>query len=304
MSAPHAPESAPGQVSPEKAILTDVTKCIGCERCVQACVRQNKLPPEIPTRYRADDGLSARRYTSIERIPGKKEGTWRNVRRQCMHCREAACQAACLVGAFSKSPDGAVEYDADKCIGCRYCMLACPFMIPRYEYDKALPFVRKCKMNDECRVEGGQPACMAACPTGATVFGPREKLLEEARRRIAANPDLYEDHVYGEKEFGGTSVMYLSDVPLNEAIRMPTSAQFAKMRVPQLAQTSIPHLLHSWVLVTPVQFLTVATGLAGGWFLRRRQKLMAERAAGSAAAGAGRKRDAGGAPEAVPESGD
>jgi Fe-S-cluster-containing dehydrogenase component len=265
-----------------------VTKCIGCERCVEACVRQNDLPREIPTHYRADDGLSARRYTSIVRIPGKEEGTWRNIRRQCMHCEEASCQTACLVGALTKSADGAVEYDADKCIGCRYCMLACPFMIPRYEYDQALPFVRKCKMNDECRVAGGLPACIDACPTGATVFGPREKLLEEAKRRIAENPGRYQDHVYGESEFGGTSVMYLSDVPLNEALRIPTSADFAKMRVPSLATESIPHLLHGWVLVTPVQFFAVGAGLAGAWFLRRRQRLMAERAreaAGEAAPG-------------------
>lgn len=268
---------ADGAVAPEKAILTDVTKCIGCERCVEACVAQNRLPRDIPTRFRADDGLSSRRYTSIVRIPGKEEGTWRNVRRQCMHCREASCAAACLVGAFSKSPDGAVVYDADKCIGCRYCMLACPFMIPRYEYDKALPFVRKCKMNEDCRVEGGQPACVAACPTGATVFGPREKLLEEAKRRIAEKPDVYLDHVYGESEFGGTSVIYVSDVPLNEPLRMPTPEEFAKRRVPSLEHDSIPHLLHGWVLVTPVQFVTVAAGLAGGWFLKRRQRLMAER---------------------------
>ncbi|HMB69382.1 MAG TPA: 4Fe-4S dicluster domain-containing protein [bacterium] len=287
MSEPH--DEGSGSLT-EKAILTDVTKCIGCERCVEACVRQNDLPREIPTRFRADDGLSSRRYTSIVRIPGKEEGTWRNVRRQCMHCREAACETACLVGAFTKSPDGAVEYDADKCIGCRYCMLACPFMIPRYEYDQVLPFVRKCKMNEDCRVEGGQPACVAACPTGATVFGPRGKLLEEAKRRIAEKPDLYQDHVYGEHEFGGTSVIYLSDVPLNDAIRMPTAEAMEKARVPQLVKESIPHLLHGWVMVTPVQFVTVGLGLAGGWFLRRRQRLMAERARnerGAAEAGDG-----------------
>ncbi|MBZ0266993.1 4Fe-4S dicluster domain-containing protein [bacterium] len=287
MSTHPAPATEPGKVNPEKAILTDVTKCIGCERCVEACVRQNDLPNEIPTRYQADDGLSARRYTSIVRIPGKVEGTWRNVRRQCMHCKEASCLSACLVGAFTKSPDGAVVYDADKCIGCRYCMLACPFMIPRYEYDQALPFVQKCRMDENCRVDGGEPACVDACPTGATVFGPRENLLAEARRRIAEKPDLYEDHVYGEEEFGGTSVIYLSDVPLNTAIRMPSKEQFAKLRVAGLATESIPHLVHNWVMVTPVQFFAVAAGLAGGWFLRRRQRLMAEQAETLAMARAG-----------------
>jgi formate dehydrogenase iron-sulfur subunit len=269
----------PETKDPRKAILTDVTKCIGCERCVEGCVRQNKLPTEISTRYRAADGLSGRRYTSIVRIPGKKKGTWSNVRRQCMHCLEPSCAAACLVGAFTKTPDGAVVYDDAKCIGCRYCMLACPFMIPRYEYDQKLPYVRKCKMNKECRVEGGLPACVAACPTQATVFGPREQLLKEARRRIAEKPDLYVNHIYGEHEFGGTSVIYIGDVPLYETLRVPTGEQFDRMRVSQLREESIPHLLHSWVLVTPFQFLTVSTGLAGLWFLRRRQKLMAERKA-------------------------
>ena len=276
----HEAGGEPGRMSPEKAILTDVTKCIGCERCVDACVRQNKLDREIPTRYQAQDGLSSRRYTSIVRIPGREEGTWRNIHRQCMHCREASCAAACLVGAFTKTPDGAVVYDDKKCIGCRYCMLACPFMIPRYEYDQPLPYIRKCKMNEDCRVEGGMPACTSACPTGATIFGPREKMIEEARRRIAEQPNKYIDHVWGEEEFGGTSVIYVSDVPLNETLRMPTPEQLAKMRVPSLATESVPHLLHSWVLVAPFQFLTVSAGLGGFWFLKRRQRLMKEDAEG------------------------
>ena len=263
---------------PAKAILTDVTKCIGCERCVEACTEKNKLPREIPTRFRGDDGLSARRYTSIMRIPGKRAGSWRNIRRQCMHCTVPTCAAACLVGAFTKTRDGAVAYDAAKCIGCRYCMIACPFGIPRYEYDQTLPYVRKCKMDDSCRVEGGMPACVAACPTEATIFGPRDALVAEAKRRIAAKPDLYINHVYGEKEFGGTSVIYLSDVAIGATLRIPTAEEFDKLRVPQLAEGSVADMLHNWVLVTPFQFATVSTGLAGIWFMRRRARLIAERA--------------------------
>lgn len=259
-----------------KGILTDVTKCIGCERCVEGCVQVNKLPGDFPAHFKAGDGLSASRYTSIVTIPGPREKTQRMVRRQCMHCIDPSCAAACLVGAFTKRPDGPVVYDASKCIGCRYCMLACPFMIPRYEYEKQLPYVTKCKMNEECRVEGGMPACVSSCPTGATIFGPRHELIKEARRRIAEKPDLYIDHIYGEREFGGTSVIYISDVPLGETIRMPTKEEFEKLAVPGLAETSIPEMVHKWVLVTPFQFMTVFTGLWGIWFMRRRTRIMDE----------------------------
>jgi formate dehydrogenase iron-sulfur subunit len=256
-----------------KAILTDVTRCIGCERCVEGCTRQNHLPKDIPARYKANDGLSGRRFTSINRTAGREKGTWRSVRRQCMHCLEPACAAACLVSAFTKTPDGAVVYDDDKCIGCRYCMLACPFMIPRYEYDALHPFVRKCRMNDACRVEGGLPACCDACPTGATIFGPRDKLLAEAHKRIEAAPDRYVNHVWGETEFGGTSVIYIGDINLSEILRMPSRSDLERLRVPELTDTSIPELLHNWVMVTPVQFLAVSAGLAATWVIRRRQEL-------------------------------
>ncbi len=266
-----------------KAILTDATKCIGCERCVQACVRQNKLPEDYPARFKADDGLSGARYTSIREIPGRESGTSRFVRRQCMHCEDPTCAAACLVGALVKRPDGPVHYDADMCIGCRYCMLACPFMIPRYEYDRPLPYVQKCKMDETCRVDGGAPACTSACPTGATVFGLREDLIKEAKRRIAERPDLYKDHIWGEHEFGGTSVIYISDNDLGEVLRIPSAEEFAKRAVPTLTHDSVPHLMHNWVMVTPFQFFTVGAGLAGAAFLRRRSRVMEEEAAEKAA---------------------
>ena len=223
-----------------KGILTDVTKCIGCERCVEACVQVNKLPADPPAHFKAGDGLSGSRFTSIVKIPGKGPEDWRMVRRQCMHCLDPACQAACLVGAFEKMPDGPVVYDPVKCIGCRYCMLACPFTIPRYEYDKQLPYVKKCKMNEDCRVEGGMPACVSACPTGATIFGPRKLLIEEARRRIAAEPGKYVNHIYGEQEFGGTSVIYISDVPLNDPLDIPT-----KEGVRETGHSPPGHRVHS-----------------------------------------------------------
>lgn len=257
-----------------KGMLTDVTKCIGCQRCVESCVRQNKLPREFLSRFTSGDGLSANRFTAIVKTRDPETGKWHMVRRHCMHCLDPGCAAACLVGAFSKTPDGAVTYDADMCIGCRYCMLACPFSIPRYEYNKPLPYVRKCKMNDECRVEGGKPACVAACPTGATIFGTRDELLRIARKRIQDNPDRYIDHIYGEKEFGGTSVMYISSIPIGDVLQIPTKKEFEQMRLPQLAHKSVPKMVEPWVWVTPVQFVTVSAGLAGIWLFRRRSRLM------------------------------
>jgi Fe-S-cluster-containing dehydrogenase component len=279
-TAPRAEGEGTGPL--EKGILTDVTKCIGCERCVEACVKVNELPPDLPAKYKFDDGLNGDRYTSIVEIAGPEEGTWRAVRRQCMHCADPTCRASCLVGAFTRNPDGAIVYDADKCIGCRYCMLACPFHIPRYQYDKQLPYVSKCQMNEDCRVDGGHPACVTACPCEATVFGPRDKLIEEAKRRIAAEPDKYVDHIWGENEFSGTQVLYISDVPLWKTLRIPDAAELEKRAVGSLSHHSIPHLMHGWVMFTPIQFFGVASALGGYAFLKRRQQLMAETAAAEA----------------------
>jgi len=262
-----------------KAILTDPTRCIGCERCVQACVAQNRLPADVPAKFKAGDGLSGARYTTIREIAGPEPATSRFVRRQCMHCQEPGCAAACLVGALEKRPDGPVVYHADKCIGCRYCMLGCPFSIPRYEYDRPLPYVAKCRMDEHCRVAGGGPACTTACPTGATIFGPREQLLAEAKRRIAERPDLYVDHVWGEHEFGGTSVLYVSDVPLGDVLKIPSQEELEKRAVGQLSHESIPEMMHGWVMVTPFQFLTGLAGLGALAFFRRRSKIIAEKAA-------------------------
>lgn len=133
-----------------------------------------------------------------------------------MHCDEPACASVCPVGSLHKEANGAVVYDADKCIGCRYCMMACPWSVPSYQWDSPVPFVRKCTMCNDRQQLGKAPACVSGCPTGALQFGRREDLLNEARTRIAKNPDRYVDHIYGEKEAGGTGVMYLSAIPFAE----------------------------------------------------------------------------------------
>ena len=181
-------------------ILFDSTKCIGCGACAAACKEANGLPLPI------EDKTTAYTWTTVE----KKAGV--HVRHMCMHCLSPTCASVCPVGAMRKTPQGPVVYDADKCIGCRYCIMACPFNVPKYQWDRAVPIVGKCVMCAGRLQHGQQPACATVCPTGATRFGDREALIREARERIAAEPERYVSHVYGLEEAGGTSVLMLAGV--------------------------------------------------------------------------------------------
>lgn len=183
-----------------KGILFDMVECLGCRKCTEACMEAHGFDGD-PEDVR---DLSSTAYTCMveeDDFP---------VRNLCRHCLSPTCASACPVGALVKTDLGPVIYDVNRCIGCRYCMVACPFNIPRYEWDSAVPAVRKCNMCFERIEKGGVPACAAACPADATVFGDRRELIAEAHRRIRENPDDYEDHVYGEYEIGGTSVMFLA----------------------------------------------------------------------------------------------
>ncbi len=186
-----------------KAILVDITRCVGCRNCEQACKETHGFPMEN------EPVLSATALTVVE-PRGEKF-----VRRMCMHCQDPACASACPVGALKKTAAGPVVYEAGKCIGCRYCMLACPFQVPRYEWTKLAPYVKKCDMCAARVAKGDPPACVQACPTGASQFGDGEELLAEAQRRVLSNP-AYVRHIYGSEEVGGTSVLFLSDVPFEK----------------------------------------------------------------------------------------
>lgn len=185
-------------------ILFDSTMCIGCEGCMYACREKNNLPDN------EEHKLSAKNYTVV-----KSKGDI-YYRQMCMHCEEPSCASVCPVGALEKTAEGPVVYDSTKCMGCRYCMVACPFNVPKYKWSSANPVVSKCVMCYARIKDGDMPACAEACPTGATTFGNREELLKEAHKRINDNPDAYYHHVYGEKEAGGTSVLILSSVPFPE----------------------------------------------------------------------------------------
>ena len=251
-------------MSASMAMLVDTTRCTGCEKCVVACKERNGLGEDVPRRWKQRiDDLSSTRYTTILRRPGAK-----SVRHLCRHCEEPACASACIVGALQKTPEGPVVYDPDRCMGCRYCMNACPYGIPRYDWEDAVPLIRKCDMCRDRQLEGQAPACVEACPHDVTTVGSREDLVRQAHARIEASPDRYVDHVYGETEVGGTSVLYVSDIELD----------FLGWK-PDLDEKPLPDL--TWAALSKVPPIVVGmTGLMAGawWLIGRRNQLQAEAA--------------------------
>jgi formate dehydrogenase iron-sulfur subunit len=187
-----------------KALLYDATLCIGCKQCEKACAEENHLP--------YDDATAAEAVQSDHKFTVVLTKNDRFMRKLCMNCNDPACVSVCPVAALRKTDAGPVTYDENRCMGCRYCMAACPFGVPKYEWSKLAPRVRKCTLCSK-RVSQGKPtACAEACPTGATKFGERDELLNEAQKRLRETPDNYLNHIYGVNEVGGTSVLLLSSV--------------------------------------------------------------------------------------------
>lgn len=230
-AAPIAPRNA-------RATLIDTTKCIGCKSCQTACKQANGLPTDDRPVALSATTLTIVDFRNISRKADAPE--IKPVKRQCMHCEDPACVSVCPVGALVKQENGCVTYDENICIGCRYCMVACPFGIPKYNWNSANPKINKCAQN--CMADGkrDKPACVAACPQQALQFGTREELLNIAHARIRENPGKYVNHVYGEKEIGGTTMLYLAGTSfeaLGFRVDLPT------ISLPQLtwdAQTKVP----------------------------------------------------------------
>lgn len=206
-------------------MLVDTTICIGenCRRCEEACKKANDRTLEgvnlsdntvFEKRRRTD----ADNYTVVNRFNHPEElDKSIYVKHQCMHCAEPACASACLVNAFTKTPEGPVVYNPDVCIGCRYCMVACPFYAPTYDYfDAYTPQIRKCTMCYDRIKEGKKPACADICPEECLTFGKRSELIDVARDKIRKHPDRYISHIFGEKEVGGTSWLYLAGVDFSK----------------------------------------------------------------------------------------
>lgn len=209
-------------------VIVDLTRCVGCRSCEAACNKEQGLPePELPfddfsvfdirhhgQKRRTDETA----YTIVNRydVPEIDHPLFRKV--QCNHCEEPACLTSCFVNAYTKTPEGAVIYNAKVCVGCRTCMVACPFYIPTFKYSSAFnPRIMKCIFCYDTRLkEGKAPACVEACPQEALTFGKRTDCIDIGRQRIRENPEKYVDHIYGEHEVGGTAWMYLSSVPFNK----------------------------------------------------------------------------------------
>ncbi|MFN7951680.1 MAG: hydrogenase 2 operon protein HybA [bacterium] len=246
-----APPSAVG-------MLYDATRCIGCKACMGACNAANDVTPDT----RASGGVwhapldlneHAKNIIKLYRDPASGEQSY--VKRQCMHCLDPACATACMLGAYQKRERGIVSYDPSLCIGCRYCEMACPFNVPKFEWSKAAPKMVKCELCKERVAEGKEPACCEVCPVDAVIFGLRSELLAEAHKRIEEHPDRYLHHVYGEHEAGGTQVLYLSHVPF-EKLGLPA---YDDRPVPETVRT-VQHSIYRG-FVAPVALYASLVGV-------------------------------------------
>jgi len=191
-----------------RAILYDANLCVGCRQCEAACAERNNLP--------YDDKIAAEENTSAHKLTALLSRDDQYMRKMCMHCEDPTCASVCPVAALQKTPEGPVVYHADRCMGCRYCMVACPFGVPKYEWNALLPVVRKCDMCADRQARGEPTACAEICPTGATIVGDRDELIEEARKRISDDPGIYQNKIYGLEEVGGTSVLLLSGLDFSQ----------------------------------------------------------------------------------------
>ncbi|HLN62131.1 MAG TPA: 4Fe-4S dicluster domain-containing protein [Symbiobacteriaceae bacterium] len=249
-----APESAQ-PAGPHPSVLYDLTRCAGCHYCEIACQVNKGLPPEKAL-------LSFRTGTAAT---GDGQKPWAIRRQQCMHCLNPACVSVCPVAAMYKTAEGPVIYRDERCLGCRYCMNACPFGVPTFDWESGLldqALIRKCDFCADRQKEGKLPACIEACPTKAVIFGDREALLAEAKERIRQHPEQYVDHIYGETEAGGTSFLMIAGVPF-EQLGLPSPGHKALTKLPEKVMGA----------VVPVALVWAATLSGVTWVVNRRQQL-------------------------------
>jgi Fe-S-cluster-containing dehydrogenase component len=232
-------------------ILYDSTRCVGCQTCENVCAEAHGFPaptevPEAGVIRQTDET----RRTVVNLFKTSRGEAY--VKQQCMHCNEPACAAACLTQAMHKTKEGPVIWRGNKCMGCRYCMVSCPFDVPKFEFHSANPKIVKCDMCYDRIKEGKKPLCAENCPAEAILFGSRRELLSEARKRIAAQPDAYNEYIYGEREAGGTGELYVASVP-------PVEMGFRT----KLQNESYPALSKGFLYAVPSVFVLLPVLLLG-----------------------------------------
>jgi Fe-S-cluster-containing dehydrogenase component len=240
------------------AMLYDADLCVGCRACQTACKKRSGLPyvKDDDQMYEMPTDLDGDTWTLIKLY--QEDETFSYVKKQCMHCISPACASVCPVAALEKTPEGPVVYHSYKCIGCRYCMTACPFDVPKYEWDEVNPIIQKCDFCADLQASGQQPACSAACPTGALIAGTRGNMLEIAHSRLNEHPDQYFNHVYGEHEVGGTSMLYLANV------------SYEKLGYPTLQSKPIPEITWPYMKAVPFVFFGMAGAMSAIYYWTHR----------------------------------
>lgn len=233
-----------------RGMLYDSTQCLGCQACEKACAEAHDLPEPNDELKAGTLRKTSESRRSVINIFNTSKGEVFN-KTQCMHCNEPACTAACLTQAMHKTKEGPVIWRGDKCMGCRYCMVSCPFDVPKFEYHSSNPIIQKCDMCYDRIVKGKIPACVEACP-GAVIFGTRRELIAEARKRIAKNPNDYYETIFGEDVAGGTGNLYVSSVPFEE-VGFNTKLQ----------KTSYPALSKGFLYTVPSVFVLLPPLLLG-----------------------------------------
>lgn len=245
-------------------LLYDTTRCIGCKACVVACKEANGMPADTDGYggglYDAPEGLNETTRNVIQLY--KEADATSYVKRQCMHCVDPACVGACMLQALTKDERGIVSWDGGKCVGCRYCQMACPFNVPKFEWSRQVPRIVKCELCRHRLAEGKIPACAEVCPRHAVIYGTCTELLAEAHRRLAAAPGRYVPKVYGEHELGGTQCLYLSHVPFEKlGFRFQHDQP-----VPEVQQT-VQHGIYQGFVVPAALYAVL-----GGVMLRNRRR--------------------------------
>jgi Fe-S-cluster-containing dehydrogenase component len=267
--------ASPAKTAPPGAVgmLYDTTRCIGCKACVVACAEANNLEPDRAQSdglYQAPVALNSKTKNIIKLYQSGGEQSY--MKAQCMHCVDPACAAACMMHALQKDEKGIVYWDGSRCVGCRYCQVACPYNVPKFEWSSLNPKIVKCELCRHRLAEGRQPACVEVCPRQAVIYGTRAELLADAHRRLKEHPDRYIQKVYGEHDAGGTQVLYLAHV------------DFAKLGLPDVGERAVPETVRT-VQSTIYKGFVAPVALYGLLALivrRNRRKQLAEEPAGDA----------------------